>query len=106
MADGNFLSSIGIDPLLITAGAAGGILRSFVTKQGVVESIISTIGGALTSNYVGEPAARVLSGIEVMGQSVHVAPGLGGFAVGFFAFMLLEYATAKARTKLGIGDAK
>lgn len=106
MADGNFLASIGIDPQLITAGAAGGMVKALIGKQRVLDSIASMVVGAMVSNYAGVPFATMLSGIEIAGLRLNLRPEVGGFFAGIFAFAIVAAIGTKLRDKFGADDTK
>lgn len=105
MADGgNFLTSIGLDPQLITAGTAGGLVKAVMGKQKIVDASASMLVGAMVSNYAGGPAVLILAGVEMFGMKLNLRPEVGGFFVGIFAFALVSYIAGKLRDKFGSGN--
>lgn len=102
--DGNFLSSIGLDPQLITAGSAGGLVKALIGKQKVIDSIASMVVGAIMANYSGAAVASLLSSIEVFGQRINLRPEVGGFFVGVFAYAIVAYLGTWLREKYGGGN--
>jgi hypothetical protein len=106
MADGNFLAALGIDTQLVTAGAAGGLVKALIGKQKVVDGMASMIVGAMVANYAGGPMAAMLSAVEVFGTRLSLRPEVGGFFVGIFAFALVAGVGAKLRERFGDGAAK
>jgi hypothetical protein len=105
MADGNLLSSIGIDIQLVTAGSAGGLVKALMGRQKVLDATASMIVGAMVSNYAGGPAATLLSGIEMFGLKMNLRPEVGGFFVGIFAYAIVAFVGSKLREKFGKEDA-
>lgn len=101
MADGNFLTSIGLDPQLITAGSAGGLVKALIGKQRVPDSIASIVVGAMVANYAGAPFASLLSSVEVFGVHMTLRPEVGGFFAGIFAYGFVAWVGRKLREKLG-----
>lgn len=101
MSAGNFLSQIGLDPQLLTAGFAGGIVKSLIGRQNVYAAVASMIVGALMANFCGAPAAKLLSSIEIMGLKMEMSPALGGFFVGVFAYAIVDLVSRKVGDKLG-----
>lgn len=101
MSDGNFLTSIGLDPQLLTAGFAGGIVKSLIGRQSVYAAVASMIVGALMANFCGTPAARLLSSIEIMGLKMEISTAVGGFFVGIFAYAIVDLVSRKFADKLG-----
>lgn len=106
MADGNFLTSIGIDPQLVTAGSAGGLVKALIGKQKVVDAVASMVVGALVSNYGGTPFASMLSSVEMFGLRFTLKPEVGGFFAGIFAFAIVAFIGSKLREKFGNGENK
>lgn len=106
MADGNFLTSIGLDPQLVTAGSAGGLVKALIGKQKVLDAIASMVVGAMMSNYAGTPFAAMLSSIEMFGLRVNLRPEVGGFFAGIFAFAIVSFLASKLREKFGSGEPK
>lgn len=106
MSSGNFLSGLGLDPQLISAGLGGGLLKALVWRQRVVDAISSMIAGAVAANWLGRPAASVLSSVEMLGIKVNIAPEVGGFFVGIFAFAIVELLAKLLRDKLKTGGDK
>jgi hypothetical protein len=78
----SILEQLGLDSKLLVAGFSGGAVREFFYGQRSdwFGWVGSTIGGALTSNYVG-PFAAHLSGL---------AEPLAGFVVGAGAVFVLQ----------------
>lgn len=71
--DPTFLTSLGVKVPELMAGAAGGIVNSFLFKSSTTISILGNITvGALMSNYVTDPAVKMLG----------TPQGLTGFAIG------------------------
>lgn len=106
MADGNFLTSIGIDPQLVTAGSAGGLVKALIGKQRVLDAVASMVVGAMVSNYGGAPMAAMLSGIELFGLRMNLRPEVGGFFAGIFAYSIVAFIGSKLREKFGNGEPK
>lgn len=101
MADGNFLTSLGIDVQLVTAGSAGGLVKALVWKQKVFDACASMVVGALIANYFGASAASMLSSIEMFGVRPSLRAEVGAFFVGIFAFLLVEQVAKLIRAKFG-----
>lgn len=106
MAEWNFLSSVGVDPQLVTAGSAGGLVRALMRRQKALDAIAGVIVGAIVSNYFGGPASAFLSGIEVSGVKINLQPAVGGFFVGLFAFAIIDIIGFMLRDKFGQGAPK
>lgn len=101
MPDGNFLQSIGVDPQLVTAGSAGGLVKALIGKQRIPDAIASMIVGAMVSNYAGAPFASLLSSVEVFGLRFNLRPEVGGFLAGIFAYAIVALIGSKLRDKFG-----
>lgn len=101
MADGNFLTSIGLDPQLITAGTAGGLVKALIGKQRIPDAVASMLVGAMVSNYAGTPFASLLSSVELFGLRINLRPEVGGFFAGIFAYAIVAYIGGKLREKFG-----
>lgn len=101
MTDGNFLTSIGIDPQLVTAGSAGGLVKALIGKQRVLDAIASMVVGAMVSNYAGAPFASLLSSVELFGLRINLRPEVGGFFAGIFAYAIVAFLGSKLREKFG-----
>ena len=101
MADGNFLTAIGIDPQLVTAGSAGGLVRALIGKLKVPDAMASMVVGAAVANYGGIPLATLLSGVGIAGLHINLRPEVGGFFAGIFAFAIVAYIGSKLRDKFG-----
>lgn len=107
MADGgNFLTSIGLDPQLITAGSAGGLVKALIGKQKVPEAVASMLVGAAVSNYFGNPLATMLSSVEIGGLHFSFRPEVGGFFAGIFAYAIVSLIGSKLRDRFGTGEDK
>jgi hypothetical protein len=75
----NFLIDIGIKVQDLVAGFAGGVVNAFVFKRSDPWSIVgSVIVGALTANYLGEPASKY---IGMGGGTSAFIVGLTGMAI-------------------------
>ena len=104
MADGNFLTAIGVDPQLVTAGGAGGLVKALITKQKVLDAMASITVGALVANYAGKPSVDILASLEVAGMHLTLRPEVGAFFTGIFAFWIVATIGTKLRAKFGKDD--
>lgn len=81
MADPDMLVSVGIKAQDILAGLAGGVVNAFVFQRSNPTAIIgSVIVGALTANYLAEPAAKMLG----------TSGGASAFIVGLCAMAICQ----------------
>lgn len=78
----NVLEQFGLDSRLLVAGFSGGAVREFFfgSRGDWFGWVGSTVGGALTSNYVGPPAAHFTGTQEAF----------AGFAVGATAIFVIQ----------------
>jgi hypothetical protein len=78
---GDWLHDIGIRVPDLLAGLAGGVVNAFVFQRSSPWAIVgSVVVGALTANYLGEPAARMIGG-GISGGAAAFIVGLGGMAL-------------------------
>lgn len=81
MADPDILVSVGIRAQDILAGLAGGVVNAFVFQRSNPGAIIgSVIVGALTANYLADPAAKMLG----------TSGGASAFIVGLCAMAICQ----------------
>lgn len=81
MADPDILVSVGIRAQDIIAGLAGGVVNAFVFQRSNPAAIIgSVIVGALTANYLADPAAKMLG----------TSGGASAFIVGLCAMAICQ----------------
>lgn len=74
-----FLLELGIKIPDLIAGFAGGVVHAFVfQRQNPLEVIGSVVVGALTANYLGETAGRLIGASD--GAAAFIV-GLGGMAI-------------------------
>lgn len=86
--DPGFLLTIGVKVPDMLAGFAGGVVNAFVFKRGDPWSVAgSMVVGALTSNYLGEPAAHLLG----------LSNGPSAFIVGVAGMALCQGIVAAAQ---------
>jgi hypothetical protein len=84
----SFLEWLGLRVPDLIAGFAGGVVNSFVFRRGEPVAVVgSVITGAFTANYLGEPAARILS----------LSEGAASFLVGVIAMALVQGAVSAAQ---------
>lgn len=95
MADWNLFQAVGVDPQLVTAGTAGGMVKALVWRQKLVPAIASMLVGAAVASYAGAPLAKALSKIDLFGLRVEMAPELGAFLAGIFAYWGIEIIASK-----------
>lgn len=105
-SDWNLFTLLGLDPQLLTAGSAGGLVKAFFAKEKWAESVVSMISGALCANYFGVPAVSLLAAVELFGGKMTLRPEVGGFFVGLFAFIIVGFIGSKLRARMENGDAK
>jgi hypothetical protein len=95
----DLLLSIGIKLPDLVAGFAGGVVHAFVFKRSDALSVMgSIVVGALTANYLGEPAAHYVGGAFGGGASFIV--GLCGMAI----CQGIAEAVKKWRPRIGNGN--
>lgn len=81
MADPDSLLSVGIKVQDILAGLAGGVVNAFIFQRSNPVAIIgSVVVGALTANYLSEPAGKI----------VGVSGGAAAFIVGLSAMAICQ----------------
>ena len=85
MADPDWLRMLGINVLDVCAGVAGGVVNAFVFKRSQPMAILgSIVVGALTANYLGEPAAYLIK------RYVGPYEGAAAFIVGLCAMAICQ----------------
>lgn len=94
MPDNELFSAVGIKIPDLVSGFGGGIVNAlFFQRTKPMDAIASTIGGAITANYL---AGIFVSGIEhLIGQSVD--RGVAGFIVGITAMAICQGILASMR---------
>lgn len=99
MPDPDFLTSMGIRVSDVMAGAAGGIVNAFVFKRSNPVAVTgSIVVGALTANYLGGSASRLME--------AWVSPSATVFIVGLCGMGICQaIADAVSRWKPKLGGA-
>lgn len=88
MADPDSLLSVGIKLQDILAGLAGGVVNAFIFQRSNPVAIIgSVVVGALTANYLSEPAAKFIG----------TSGGAAAFIVGLCAMAVCQALVAAAQ---------
>lgn len=92
------LAELGLNIQSVIAGFAGGVVHAFVFKQTGPWAVVgSVVVGALTANYLGEPASRQF-GINI---------GASGFIVGLCAMAICQALVQAAKHyKIGAANGK
>lgn len=106
MTDGNFLTALGFDLQLLTAGSAGGLVKAIFDKSRVVDAVTTMVAGALTANYLALPFAGLAGDGVAFGLKINLTQGVSGFLVGMFAVLIVSFIQSKLRSKLGASDGK
>lgn len=97
---GNLLMQIGLDIKLLTAGAAGGLVKAIFDHSKVIDGTLSMVAGSLTANYFGAPFAQLVASGAVFGMKLNITDGVAGFFVGMFAVTIVGILAAKLRSKI------
>lgn len=94
------LAAMGLDPQLLTAGSAGGLVKAVFDKSSVLDSIQSMLASAFTANYASGLAVKAAASGAIFSFQVEIGPNVAAFFVGLLAAPLFGVLMARLRTKL------
>lgn len=84
--DGNWLQDVGFKLQDLIAGFMGGLVNAFVfNRVSPVAVVGSIVVGALSANYLGEPAAKYVSA-----HILDVSEGVASFLIGLGGMGLMQ----------------
>jgi|SRR5882672_705137 len=91
-----FLTQLGVDPNIALAGFGGAVVNVLRMKvRNAMSVTATTVSGTLIAIYLGEPIAKAVNFLPVIGTA---------FLVGYLGVLVLEYASSMLRQRLNSGS--
>ena len=89
----DFLEALGLNPLVLAAGGAGGLLRALSSRQHTLrERLVSPVCGALAAGYLTPVAVHVLRtySVPLPFEDPFAVWGAAGFVIGVSAMWISD----------------
>ncbi|MCT7662315.1 hypothetical protein [Shinella kummerowiae] len=100
----DLLDALGLNPVILAAGAAGGLLRALSSKQhSLRERIVSPLCGALAAGYLTAPGVHMLRTLSVPlpFDNAQATFGAVGFLIGVSAMWISDALMVLVLRRLG-----